>query len=420
MSNTRTRSLIVTLTFVLWTLVLCVPSSLLAKSGAKKWVGTWASSPLLDGKAKNAEELLAAGTQSGATLREVIHVSMGGDMVRVRFSNLYGTSPLVIGAVEIAQTLKGVAIVPGTNKAVTFNGQPSVSIPPGALVVSDPTSFKLAALSDLTVSFFLPSPAGPVTEHQLGNATSFHVTGNVVSSASLESPTTATSWYYLNGVDTLAAPDAGAVITIGDSITDGAKSTIDTNQRWPDELARRLQADPKRRNLAVLNEGISGNKILLDGAGPSALARFDRDVLAQSGAKYLLILEGINDIGRLHGTPDAGLTAADLISALNQMVVRAHGHGIAVIGCTLTPYHGAGYYTENGEAIRKAVNEWIRTGGVLDGFVDLEAAVRDPNHPDTFLPAVDPGDHLHPNDAGYKAMGDAIDLKLFTLKPKQP
>jgi lysophospholipase L1-like esterase len=394
--------------------------SLLAKSDAKKWVGTWASSPLLDAKAKNAEELLAAGTQSGATLREVIHVSMGGDMIRVRFSNLYGTSQLVIGAVEIAQTLKGVAIVPGTNKAVTFNGQPSVSIPPGALVVSDPTSFKLAALSDLTVSFFLPNPSGPVTEHQLGNATSYHVTGNVVSSASLDSPTTATSWYYLNGVDTLAPADAGAVITIGDSITDGAKSTIDTNQRWPDELARRLQADPKHRNLSVLNEGISGNKVLLDGTGPSALARFDRDVLAQSGAKYLLILEGINDIGRLHGTPDAGLTAADLISALNQMVVRAHSHDIAVIGCTLTPYHGAGYYTENGEAIRKSVNQWIRTGGVLDGFVDLEAAVRDPNHPDTFLPAVDPGDHLHPNDAGYKAMGDAIDLKLFTLKAKQP
>jgi lysophospholipase L1-like esterase len=414
MSNTRTRSLIVSLT-----LLLCVPS-LLAKTEAKKWVGTWASAPLLDAHAKNAEELLTAGTQSGATLREVVHVSIGGETVRVRFSNLYGTSPLVIGAVEIAQSLKGVAIVPGTNKAVTFNGQPSVSIPPGALVVSDPTSFKLAALSDLTVSFFLPSPTGPVTEHQLGNATSYHVTGNVVSSASLESPTTATSWYYLNGVDTLAPADAGAVITIGDSITDGAKSTIDTNQRWPDELARRLQADPKYRNLSVLNEGISGNKILLDGAGPNALARFDRDILAQNGAKYLLILEGINDIGRLHGTPDAGLTAADLIAALNQMVVRAHAHGIAVIGCTLTPYHGAGYYTENGEAIRKAVNEWIRTGGVLDGFVDFEAAVRDPNHPDTFLPGVDPGDHLHPNDVGYKAMGDAIDLKLFTLKPKQP
>src|SRR5580700_1827104 len=414
MSITRSRTFMVILT-----VVLCA-QPLLAKPDAKKWVGTWASSPLLDGHAKNAEELLISGTQSGATLREVVHVSIGGETVRVRFSNLYGTGPLVIGAVEIAPTLKGAAIAPGSAKAVTFNGQPSVSIPAGALAVSDPVPFKLPALSDLTVSFFLPNPSGPVTEHQLGNATSYHVPGNVVSSATLEAPTTSTSWYYLNGIDTLAAADAGAVITVGDSITDGAKSTIDTNQRWPDELARRLQADPKYRNLSVLNEGISGNKILLDGAGPSALARFDRDVIAQSGAKYLLILEGINDIGRLHGTPDAGLTAADLISAMNQMIQRAHTHGIAVIGCTLTPYHGAGYSTDQGEAIRKAVNDWIRTGGVFDGFVDFEAAVRDPNHPDTFLPSDDPGDHLHPNDAGYKAMGDAIDLKLFTLKPKQP
>ena len=388
---------------------------LLAKPEATKWVGTWASAPLVDAHAKPAEAVL-----TGATLREVVHVSIGGDMVRVRFTNLYGTSPLLIGAAEIAQTLKGADIVAGTGKALTFHGVPSVSIPAGALVVSDPIPFKFAPLSDVTVSFYLPSPSGPVTEHELGNATSYHANGNVVSSASLDAPTTLTSWEYLNGIDTLAPAAAGAVITIGDSITDGAKSTRDANQRWPDELARRLQADPKYRNLAVLNEGISGNQILRDGAGPNALARFDRDVIAQNGVKYLLILEGINDIGRLHNAPDSGLTAADLIAAFNQMIVRAHAHGIAVIGCTLTPYHGAGYSTDNGEAIRKAVNDWIRTGGSFDGVVDFDAAVRDPNHPDSFLPANDPGDHLHPNDAGYKAMGDAIDLKLFNLKPKQP
>jgi lysophospholipase L1-like esterase len=387
----------------------------LAKPEATKWVGTWASAPLVDAHARPAEAVL-----TGATLREVVHVSIGGEMVRVRFTNLYGTSPLVIGAAEIAQTLKGADIVAGTGKALTFHGAPSVSIPAGALVVSDPIPFKFAPLSDVTVSFYLPSPSGPVTEHELGNATSYHASGNVVSSASLDAPTTLTSWEYLNGIDTLAPAAAAAVVTIGDSITDGAKSTRDTNQRWPDELARRLQADPKYRNLAVLNEGISGNQILRDGAGPNALARFDRDVIAQSGARYLLILEGINDIGRLHNTPDSGLAAADLISAMNQMIVRAHAHGIAVIGCTLTPYHGAGYSTENGEAIRKAVNDWIRTGGAFDGVVDFDAAVRDPNHPESFLPANDPGDHLHPNDAGYKVMGDAIDLKLFTLKPKQP
>jgi lysophospholipase L1-like esterase len=419
MTNARNRTMLpVSIMILALTPVVCV-QPLLGKSNPNHWVGAWASAPLLDAHAKHAEELVAPGAEPGVTLREVVHVTIGGETVRVRFSNLYGTSPLLISAAEIAQTQKGPAIVAGSDKPLSFHGQPSVSIPPGALAVSDPLSFKLARLSDLTVSFYLPSPSGPITEHQLGNATSYHAPGNVVSSATLETPATLTSWEYLNGIDTLAPANAAAVITIGDSITDGAKSTIDTNQRWPDELARRLQADPKYRNLAVLNEAISGNQILRDGAGVSALARFDRDVIAQSGAKYLLILEGINDIGRLHSDPES-TTAAELIFALDQMIVRAHAHGIAVIGCTLTPYHGAGYYTENGEAIRKAVNDWIRTGGAFDGFVDLEAAVRDPNHPDTFLPADDPGDHLHPNDVGYKAMGDAIDLKLFTRKPKQP
>jgi lysophospholipase L1-like esterase len=403
--------------FLALTAVLCV-QPLAAKSDHQQWVGTWASAPLLDAHAKPADQLLTPGT-TGVTLREVVHVSIGGETLRVRFSNLYGTDPLVIGAAQIAQTLKGAAVVAGSGKPLTFHGQASVSIPAGALAVSDGIPFKFAPLSDLTVSFYLPNPSGPITEHQLGNATSYHASGNVVASDALETPTTLTSWEYLNGIDTLASADTAAVITIGDSITDGAKSTIDTNQRWPDELARRLQADPKYRHLAVLNEAISGNKILLDGAGPNVLARFDRDVLAQSGAKYLLILEGINDIGRLHSFPNS-VTAADLILALDQMIVRAHAHGIAVIGCTLTPYHGAGYFTENGETIRKAVNDWIRNSGSFDGVVDFEAAVRDPDHPDTFLPADDPGDHLHPNDAGYKVMGDAIDLKLFTLKPKQP
>jgi lysophospholipase L1-like esterase len=403
--------------FVALSTALCV-QPLMAKSDHQQWVGTWASAPLLDAHAKPAEQLVTPGT-TGVTLREVVHVSIGGETARVRFSNLYGTDPLVIGAAQIAQTLKGEAVVPGSGKPLTFHGQPSVSIPAGALAVSDAVPFKFAPLTDLTVSFYLPSPSGPVTEHQLGNATSYHAPGNVVANETLETPSTLTSWEYLNGIDTLASGDVGAVITIGDSITDGAKSTVDTNQRWPDELARRLQADPKYRHLAVLNEAISGNKILLDGAGPNVLARFDRDVIAQSGAKYLLILEGINDIGRLHTVPE-GATAADLIFALDQMIQRAHAHSIAVIGCTLTPYHGAGYYTENGEAIRKAVNDWIRTSGAFDGVVDFEAAVRDPNHPDTFLPADDPGDHLHPNDAGYKVMGDSIDLKLFTVKPKQP
>ena len=390
-----------------------------AKSGEnQQWVGTWASAPQLDGHARTADQWSTSG-QSGVTLREVVHVSMGGQKVRVRFSNLYGTGPLVIAAAEIAGTQKGAATVPGSRKPLTFHGQATVAIPAGALAVSDPVSFDLAPLSDVTISFYLPNPSGPVTEHALGVSTSYHAAGNVVENTTLDAPTTLTSWEYLNGIDTLASAGAGAVLTIGDSITDGARSTVDTNQRWPDELARRLQADPKYRHLSVLNEGISGNKVMLDGAGPNALARFDRDILAQSGARYLLILEGINDIGRLHTVPN-GTSAAELIFALDQMIQRAHAHGIAVIGCTLTPYHGAGYYTEEGETIRKAVNDWIRTSGAFDGVVDFEAAVKDPGHPDTFLPSYEPGDHLHPNDAGYKVMGDAIDLKVFTVKPKHP
>jgi lysophospholipase L1-like esterase len=424
MSTTRTRTVgPVKLLMMALTVLFCLqPLAARPDAKTKHWVGTWASSPLVVGRGPKAEELVAAGAQpgvTGVTLREIVRVSIGGDTVRVRFSNLYGVGPLVIGAAEIAQTLKGAAIVPGSGHPLTFHGQPSVTIPNGALVLSDPTAFKFAPLSDLTVSFYLPSPSGPITEHQLGNATSYHAPGNAVSNGTLETPTTMTSWAYLNGIDTLASADSWAVITVGDSITDGAKSTPDTNQRWPDELARRLQADPKYRNLSVLNEAISGNKILLDGAGPNALARFDRDVIAQSGAKYLLILEGINDIGRLLD-PTADTTAADIILGLDQMIERAHAHGIAVIGGTLTPYHGAHYATEKGEAVRTAVNAWIRTGGAFDGVIDFEAAVRDPSHPDTFLPADDSGDHLHPGDSGYKVMGDAIDLKLFTLKAKQP
>jgi lysophospholipase L1-like esterase len=401
------------LTIVSAALVFAQP--LLARAEGKKWVGTWASAPLVDGRAKNAEDTLTS-----TTLRETVHVSLGGDSIRVRFSNAFGKEPLTIGAAAVSQTQKGPSIVTGSSKPLTFHGQTSVSIPPGALMISDPVPFKLAPLSDLTVSFFLPNPTGIITQHSFADTTNYHASGNVVLSDTLESPTTVTSWEYLNGVDVLVGERAGAVVTLGDSITDGASSTRDTNRRWPDVLAQRLQADPKLRDLGVLNEGIGGNKILQDGAGVNALARFDRDVLAQSGAKYLLILEGINDIGSLHNKPDSGLTAADLIAGLNQMIVRAHAHGMTVIGCTLTPYHGAGYSTEAGEAIRKAVNDWIRTGGAFDGYVDFEAAVRDPQHPDTFLPSDNLTDHLHPNDAGYKAMGDAIDLKLFNLKPKQP
>jgi len=399
----------------LW--ILLPPHVLYSESKEAHWVGTWASAPLSPKAVADAGSVLRpeGGTQ-GTTVREVAHVSLGGDSARVRFSNLYGATPLLIETAHIALAAQGPAILPGTDRALSFRGRPYVLIPAGALAISDPVSLKFAPLSDVTVSFYLPTASGLMTEHELANATSYHAAGNEVSQVILNSPIPVKTWEYLNGIEVLASAGENAIVTLGDSITDGAYATIDGNARWPDELARRLQADKKYRGWAVLNEAISGNKLLLDGAGPNAVARFDRDVIAQSGVKYLIIIEGINDIGHTKTDPTDHTTADDLIVALDQLVQRAHTHGIRVIGGTLTPYQGARYSSDAGEAIRTAVNQWIRTSRVFDGVIDFDAAMRDPAHPDTFLPAYEHGDHLHPNDAGYKVMGDAIDLKLFNVK----
>lgn len=407
-------------------LLLIVFSTMQATSSPAQtqWIGTWASSPLhpdrVDDQGKD-RATLPHSSRTDITIREVVHVSIGGEKLRVRFSNLDGSSPLIIGAAEIARTLHNSAIVPATARPLTFHGEPSVSIPAGALAVSDPVSFSLRAASDLTVSFYVSNASDYVTEHQLASASSYHLPSNVVSNENLDAPQIVTTWEYLNGIDVLAPPKAAAIVTIGDSITDGAYSTADANQRWPDELARRIQANPKYKRLSVINEAISGNKILMDRAGPNALARFDRDILSQSGIKFLIVLEGINDIGHIKTDPTDTTTASDLIRGLDQMIIRAHAHGIVVIGGTLTPFQGFDrYFSEKTEAIRTTVNQWIRTSGAFDAVIDFDAAVLDPNHPDTFLPAYDHGDHLHPNDAGYRAMGDFIDLKLFTLEPRQP
>jgi lysophospholipase L1-like esterase len=286
------------------------------------------------------------------------------------------------------------------------------------MVVSDPADLKLPALANLAVSLFLPAqPIQQISQHSFADQTSYTAPGNVVGAKTLESPTEIDTWPFLKGVDVRASGNSAAIVTFGDSITDGAHSTRDANARWPDILARRLQADKKTADLSVLNEGIGGNRVLHDTTGPNALARFDRDVLAQAGVKYLIIMESINDIGRATGvTPPDVVTAADIIVGLNQLATRAHIHGIKVIGATLTPFVGAKYQSPEGEAMRQAINQWIRTTPQLDGVVDFDKATQDPANPTVFLPADDSGDHLHPGDAGYKAMGDSIDLKLFTTR----
>jgi lysophospholipase L1-like esterase len=350
------------------------------------------------------------------TLREIVHVSLGGATVRIVLSNEFGTDSLTIGAAQVAVS-EGGSTVSLTNAAgLTFGGRASITIPPGALAVSDPAALKLPAEADLSVSFFLPAQAMKTASvHGAAYQTNYVAQGNVVGAKALESPMEIASWPFLKGVDVKADAASAAIVAFGDSITDGAASTKNANARWPDVLARRLQADKKTAGLSVLNEGIGGNRILHDVTGPSALARFDRDVLALAGVKYVVMLEGINDIGHSQDPvkPYDVVTAEDLIVGFTQLAERAHTHGIKFYAATILPYGGAKYASPGGEETRQAVNKWIRTTRAIDGFVDLEKATQDPANPAAYLPAYDSGDHLHPKDAGYKAMGDAIDLKLF-------
>ena len=396
-------------------LSLCItPTIAAASSPGDHWVGTWAASPMA---AKDPDGKFGAPGTDGTTLREIVHISIGGPSVRVILTNEFGLEPLTIGAAQIALSSGTSAVTPGTATALTFSGKPSVTIPPGAVVVSDPAALNVAAASNLAVSLFLPDqPVSQLTFHPFADQTNYLVPGNVVAAASLETPQTFFTWDFLKGVDVAADNKAASIVTFGDSITDGAHSTRDANARWPDVLARRLQADKKTANLGVLNQGIGGNRILHDTTGPSALARFDRDVIAQTGVKYLVIMESINDIG--HATdptkPYDVVTADDLIAGLTQLAARAHTHGIKVYGATLTPFVGAKYQSPAGEEMRQTINKWIRTTNQFDGVIDFDKVTTDPTHPGMFLPLDDSGDHLHPGDAGYKAMGESIDLNLFT------
>jgi lysophospholipase L1-like esterase len=386
------------------------------------WVATWGASPapqLADDSQMRTAKLVF----NNQTIREIVHVSIGGDTLRVRLSNAYGVKALDIGAAHVALRANGSGIVAGSDRKLTFNGRSSVSIPANALVLSDPVKLTLPAGGDLAVSIFVPKEMPGAGIHYAAQQTAYIGSGDLTGASSLTDPATITSWVFLTGVDVLAPQAAATVVAFGDSITDGARSTVDANHRWPDILSARLLASRGIKPVGVLDAGIGGNRILHDASGNvrfgvNALARFDRDVLAQPGAKYVIVLEGINDLGHAGGSApiSESVTAEDIIAGMSQMIERAHEKGLKIFGATLTPFEGTaapGYFTPEKEKMRKAVNEWIRTSKAFDGFVDFDKAVRDPEHPDRMKAAYDGGDHLHPGDAGYKAMGEAIDLSLF-------
>lgn len=348
----------------------------------------------------------------------IVRTSIGGSRVRVQFSNAFGTAPLDMGAAHIALRSKDSAIVPGSDRPLLFNGKASARVLPGSVLISDPVDLAVPKLADLAISVYIPGTASLSSQHSQALHTTY-ISSYWDTTGQPEMPDALTSraWYWISSVDVLAPADAGAIVALGDSITDGTTSTVDANRSWPSLLSERLVANPATANVSVLNMGIAGNQVLGDGAGVAALTRFDRDVLSQPGVKWLMILEGINDMniaGRGGAAPGPPLTADDLIAGMKQMIERAHTHGIKVIGCTLTPFGGA---TDKVEAMRQALNRFIRTGGAFDSVVDFDKVIQDPNDPRQFRAGYNNTDRLHPNDAGYKAMADAVDLSMFASKP---
>jgi lysophospholipase L1-like esterase len=393
------------------------------------WVDTWVSMPQLTEPANMPP---APFTQNNlvlanSTLRQTIHASVGGQQMRLRFSNAFGGTALPITAASVALPLGGQAgvsaIQPGTSQPITFHGQSSVVIPVGAQMVSDPLSFDLAPRSNLAVTVYLAEgqASNDITSHPGSRTTSYLLAGNHVVAADLPGATSTNHWYFVSGVEVWSKTTTDAVVMLGDSLTDGRGSTTNMNNRWPDQLLDRLQSHRGTANIAILNQAAGGNRVLNDGLGPNALARLDRDVLAQSGVAWMIVFEGVNDIGTAEATQVAQKkVAADLIAAYDQVIVRAHAQGIRVYGATLLPFGGNASYDDSAgyrETARQTVNEWIRTSRRFDSVVDFDRVTRDPQNPRQLLATLDDGDHLHLNPAGYKALADAVPARLFQEEP---
>lgn len=398
----------------------CIWLSALAQSVAtdQLWVASWGSSQQIP----EPQNVLAPDDLRDATVRQIFHLSVGGPALRVHLSNAFGTGPLHFTSVHVARPLSpsSPAIDAASDLPLTFAGASDVTVPPGAEFLSDALEFPVAPLSDVAVTFHLDSPPATETGHPGSRATSYYQHGDAVSTANPSDPKHVDHWYQISEIDVQAAPGAAAVVSLGDSITDGHGATTNGNDRWTDILAQRLQASPDTRNIGVSNQGIGGNHLLTDGLGPNALARFDRDVLAPAGVRWVIVFEGVNDLGGLarEGEVSPAEHAAHvkrILSAYQQIIARGHAHGLRVYGATITPYVGSTYYHPGprSESDRQAVNQWIRGPGHFDAAIDFDSVLRDPQNPERLLPTYDCGDHLHPSPAGYKAMANAVPLTLF-------
>lgn len=384
--------------------------------GGMRWVGTWTSTPaVVEGMALNAQ-----------TVRNIAHVSIGGRVLRVRISNAYGMHKLDIGAASIALRGEGAGIVAGSDRNLTFNGSASTTIAAGALVVSDPVELDVAPLSDLAVSVYLPGnlpDSFQITGHGVARQTNYvSGTGDFTSATTLPVEEATEAHLFVSGIDVLAPDGTAGIVALGDSLTDCNISRVDANNRWPDQLARRLVERGGARVPAVMNQGIGGSRLINDARGGSVQRRFDRDVLAQPGVSHVIVLIGINDLRNRPRKAEEEVTAEEMISGLHQIALRARTHGLKIFGGTLLTFENENYlpppglpglYTKEGEVKRLAINEWIRTSGAFDAVIDFETALADPEHPTQMLPVYDCGDHLHPSDEGYLRMGDIIDLSLF-------
>lgn len=392
-------------------IIMCACHSAMAADG--HWVGTWGCGPQLT-EPRN----LPPAPLGDSTLRQFVYVTVGGKQVRVRLCNAFGTNAVVVNAAHVALAAGAGSggdgdINPATDRALTFHGAPSVSIPAGETVYSDPFEYNLPAQTNLGITiYFGAMSSNTICGHPGSRTTSFIQTGNAVTATNMPSAAKTQHWYIITGVDVMADESSKALVVLGDSITDGRGSTTDKNNRWPDVLARRLNTNAPTAGVGVLNMGIGVNTIIFGGLGPAAVKRFDRDVLDQSGARWLIVFEGVNDIGGARGDRSATL-ATNMINAYEQFAIKAHAHNMLIYGATITPFGGNGYYSDAHEAIRQAVNTWIRTNNQFDAVIDFDAAVRDPAAPTKLLRVYNSGDGLHLSPAGYEAMANAILLKLF-------